>query len=56
VREVAAARYAAGPHDLALETRGADGRELSSGVYFLRMAATAGASFAPQTARVVVLR
>jgi len=56
VREVAAARYAAGPHSVAFETMGADGRDLSSGVYFLRLTAMAGASFAPQTARVVVLR
>ncbi|MEP7027738.1 MAG: matrixin family metalloprotease [Candidatus Eisenbacteria bacterium] len=56
VREVAAGNFASGGHDVALETVGADGRELSSGVYFLRLAATGGASFPPFTSRVVVLR
>ena len=44
-----------GAHEVTLWTRGADGRTLAAGVYFLRLAPVAGLSFAPQTARVVVL-
>ncbi len=56
VREVAAGRFSAGPHEVVLDALGADGRTLSSGVYFLRLSAPAGAGFSPQTSRLVVLR
>ncbi|MEO6462811.1 MAG: matrixin family metalloprotease, partial [Candidatus Eisenbacteria bacterium] len=54
-RILAAERFAAGAHEVPLWTRGADGTRLSAGVYFLRLSSLAGASFAPLTARVVVL-
>jgi hypothetical protein len=55
VRELANERFAPGPHELAVWTTDAAGHTLTSGVYFLRMASLAGASFEPQTSRVVVL-
>ena len=55
VRELASERLSAGPHEVALWTRGADGSTLAPGVYFLRLSAVAGATFAPLTSRVVVL-
>jgi hypothetical protein len=55
VREVASGRFAAGPHEVPLWTRAAGGGTLAPGVYFLRLAAIAGDSFAPLTARLVVL-
>ena len=55
VRTLADERLSAGPHEVALWTRGADGKTLAAGVYFLRLSSLAGASFAPLTARVVVL-
>jgi hypothetical protein len=54
VRTLASGTFAAGPHDLAMETMGEDGHMLGAGVYFLRLSARAG--FAPVTSRVVVLR
>jgi len=54
VRVLASGTFAAGPHDIAMESMGEDGRMLGAGVYFLRLSARAG--FTPVTSRVVVLR
>ena len=56
VRQVASGHLGAGPHEAALDVMGADGRQLDTGVYFLRLAASAGTPFAPRTSRVVILR
>jgi hypothetical protein len=56
VRAVANERFAAGPHTVALETTGADGRTAAPGVYFLRMVPVAGLDFEPRAVRVVMLR
>ncbi len=55
VRSVADERFAAGTHELPLWTRDEGGTTMAPGIYFLRMTAIAGATFAPQTRRVVVL-
>jgi len=55
VRAVADGRFAAGAHELPLWTRDEGGMTMAPGIYFLRMTAVAGATFAPLTARVVVL-
>ena len=55
VRAIANERFAPGPHELAVWTTDAEGRTLTSGVYFLRMASVAGESFEPRTSRLVVL-
>jgi len=55
VRAVANERFAAGAHALPLWTRDEGGTTMAPGIYFLRMTAVAGATFAPQTRRVVVL-
>ena len=54
-RVLAQGRRPAGPNEVVLWTRGADGSLLSPGIYFLRLSSRAGASFAPVTSRVVVL-
>jgi hypothetical protein len=55
VREVANERLAAGPNEVVLWTSDAQGHALGAGVYFLRLASVAGATFEPRVARVVVL-
>jgi len=55
VRRVAEGRFAAGAHALPLWTRDEGGSTMAPGVYFLRMTPISGDTFAPLTARVVVL-
>jgi len=55
VRAVANERFAAGAHEVPLWTRDEGGTTMAPGIYYLRMTAIAGATFAPLTARVVVL-
>jgi len=56
VRAMANDRFAAGPHTVALETTGADGRTVAPGVYFLRLSPVSGLDFEPRAVRVVMLR
>lgn len=55
VREVVSGRFDAGANEVPLWTRSAGGETLAPGVYFLRLSAVAGDSFAPLTSRLVVL-